>query len=115
MQQLEQPARVNVSIGISSQKTHVDMPAKSKSPKPARAEVLVALTAGILYASKDSHYSVFKAARMYRMKAVQVIRFATQNEGCPDLEVQWEFDPSFIQIMIILKIARPVWSLRTEN
>ncbi|KAI3994612.1 hypothetical protein MKX01_007904 [Papaver californicum] len=27
---------------------------------------------GILYASKDSHYSVFKAARMYRMKCVKV-------------------------------------------
>ncbi|GAX74634.1 hypothetical protein CEUSTIGMA_g2082.t1 [Chlamydomonas eustigma] len=27
---------------------------------------------GILYASKDSHYSVFKAARMYRMDSVKV-------------------------------------------
>lgn len=27
---------------------------------------------GILYASKETHYSVFKAARMYRMDAVQV-------------------------------------------
>ena len=27
---------------------------------------------GILYASRESHYSVFKAARMYRMDAVQV-------------------------------------------
>ncbi|RZC68795.1 hypothetical protein C5167_032936 [Papaver somniferum] len=27
---------------------------------------------GILYASEDSHYSVFKAARMYRMKCVKV-------------------------------------------
>ncbi len=33
----------------------------------------VIVRAGILYASKDSHYSVFKAARMYRMEAVQVI------------------------------------------
>ena len=28
---------------------------------------------GILYASRETHYSVFKAARMYRMDAVQVI------------------------------------------
>lgn len=27
---------------------------------------------GVLYASKETHYSVFKAARMYRMDAVQV-------------------------------------------
>lgn len=27
---------------------------------------------GILYASSESHYSVFKAARMYRMDAIKV-------------------------------------------
>lgn len=27
---------------------------------------------GILYASRESHYSVFKAARMYRMECVKV-------------------------------------------
>ena len=27
---------------------------------------------GVLYASRESHYSVFKAARMYRMPAVKV-------------------------------------------
>ena len=27
---------------------------------------------GVLYASAESHYSVFKAARMYRMEAVKV-------------------------------------------
>ena len=29
---------------------------------------------GILYASSESHYSVFKAARMYRMEAEKVSR-----------------------------------------
>ena len=29
-------------------------------------------TAGILYTSKETHYSVMKAARMYRMDAVEV-------------------------------------------
>lgn len=28
--------------------------------------------AGILYSSVESHYSVFKAARMYRMDAIKV-------------------------------------------
>jgi hypothetical protein len=30
------------------------------------------MLAGVLYASQESHYSVFKAARMYRMPAVKV-------------------------------------------
>jgi hypothetical protein len=30
------------------------------------------MLAGILYASKESHYSVFKAARMYRIPVVKV-------------------------------------------
>lgn len=29
-------------------------------------------TAGILYTSKETHYSVMKAARMYRMDAIEV-------------------------------------------
>lgn len=33
---------------------------------------------GILYASRETHYSVFKAARMYRMQAVQVRVFCLQ-------------------------------------
>jgi glutamate/tyrosine decarboxylase-like PLP-dependent enzyme len=31
-----------------------------------------ALPDGVLYSSRESHYSVFKAARMYRMDAVKV-------------------------------------------
>ena len=30
-------------------------------------------SAGILYTSKETHYSVMKAARMYRMDAVEVL------------------------------------------
>lgn len=30
------------------------------------------VSAGILYTSKETHYSVMKAARMYRMDAVEV-------------------------------------------
>ncbi len=32
---------------------------------------------GILYASKETHYSVFKAARMYRMDSVKVRRLTS--------------------------------------
>ncbi len=34
--------------------------------------VLHLLFAGILYTSKETHYSVMKAARMYRMDAIEV-------------------------------------------
>ncbi|KAG0630132.1 hypothetical protein M758_1G156600 [Ceratodon purpureus] len=41
---------------------------------------------GILYASRDSHYSVFKAARMYRMEAVKVDTLLSGEIDCADLE-----------------------------
>ena len=41
---------------------------------------------GILYASKESHYSIFKAARMYRMKCEIVETMATGEINCKDLE-----------------------------
>jgi len=34
---------------------------------------------GILYASRETHYSVFKAARMYRMDAVKVRKGAASR------------------------------------
>ncbi|CAK9233000.1 unnamed protein product [Sphagnum jensenii] len=41
---------------------------------------------GILYASRDSHYSVFKAARMYRMEAVKVDTLISGEIDCTDLK-----------------------------
>lgn len=41
---------------------------------------------GILYASRDSHYSVFKAARMYRMEAVKVDTLLSGEIDCADLK-----------------------------
>ena len=41
---------------------------------------------GILYVSRDSHYSVFKAARMYRMEAVKVDTLLSGEIDCADLE-----------------------------
>lgn len=40
---------------------------------------------GILYSSKDSHYSVFKAARMYRMESVKVETLISGEMDCSDL------------------------------
>lgn len=43
---------------------------------------------GILYASRDSHYSVFKAARMYRMECVKVGTLVTGEIDCADFKSQ---------------------------
>jgi hypothetical protein len=39
---------------------------------------------GILYASRESHYSVFKAARMYRMDCVKVDTLVSGEIDCAD-------------------------------
>ncbi|XP_002976233.2 serine decarboxylase 1 [Selaginella moellendorffii] len=41
---------------------------------------------GILYASKDSHYSVFKAGRMYRMEVVKVDTLLSGEIDCADFQ-----------------------------
>ncbi|XP_038886253.1 serine decarboxylase isoform X1 [Benincasa hispida] len=43
---------------------------------------------GILYASRESHYSVFKAARMYRMDCVKVDTLVSGEIDCVDLRVK---------------------------
>lgn len=43
---------------------------------------------GILYASKESHYSVFKAARMYRMECEKVNTLLTGEIDCADFKVK---------------------------
>ncbi|KAH7299755.1 hypothetical protein KP509_24G027200 [Ceratopteris richardii] len=45
---------------------------------------------GILYASSESHYSVFKAARMYRMDMVKVDTLITGEIDCADLKRKLE-------------------------
>ncbi|GMH17104.1 hypothetical protein Nepgr_018945 [Nepenthes gracilis] len=42
---------------------------------------------GILYASKESHYSVFKAARMYRMECIKVETLVSGEIDCADFRV----------------------------
>lgn len=43
---------------------------------------------GILYASKESHYSVFKAARMYRMECFKVETLVTGEIDCADFKTK---------------------------
>ncbi|KAL9242679.1 hypothetical protein vseg_016658 [Gypsophila vaccaria] len=43
---------------------------------------------GIFYTSKDSHFSIFKAARMYRMECVTVDSLFTGEIDCSDLKTQ---------------------------
>lgn len=43
---------------------------------------------GILYASRESHYSVFKAARMYRMECEKVGTLVSGEIDCTDFKVK---------------------------
>ncbi|KAK6938290.1 Pyridoxal phosphate-dependent decarboxylase [Dillenia turbinata] len=43
---------------------------------------------GILYASRESHYSVFKAARMYRMECVKVDTLISGEIDCTDFRTK---------------------------
>ena len=43
---------------------------------------------GILYASQDSHYSIFKAARMYRMEVVEVGSLVHGEIDCTDFKAK---------------------------
>ncbi|OWM90762.1 hypothetical protein CDL15_Pgr020725 [Punica granatum] len=43
---------------------------------------------GILYASRDSHYSVFKAARMYRMDCIKVATLISGEIDCTDFKAK---------------------------
>jgi histidine decarboxylase len=41
---------------------------------------------GIIYASRESHYSVFKAARMYRVECIKIDTTVTGEMNCTDFE-----------------------------
>ena len=43
---------------------------------------------GILYASQESHYSVFKAARMYRMECVKINTLWSGEIDCDDFKAK---------------------------
>ncbi|KAG2594397.1 hypothetical protein PVAP13_5NG642600, partial [Panicum virgatum] len=48
---------------------------------------------GIIYASTESHYSVFKAARMYRVKCVKVDSLVSGEINCADFESKLLHNP----------------------
>jgi hypothetical protein len=54
-------------------------PPRRPLPTPSRQVGRENLPDGILYASRETHYSIFKAARMYRMDAVKVRRHSGQG------------------------------------
>lgn len=43
---------------------------------------------GILYALRDSHYSIFKAAKMYRMECVKVDTLVSGEIDCANFKVK---------------------------
>ncbi|KAF1882408.1 hypothetical protein Lal_00039056 [Lupinus albus] len=43
---------------------------------------------GILYASRESHYSIFKAARMYRMECVKIETLCSGEIDCDDFKAK---------------------------
>ncbi|PIA41076.1 hypothetical protein AQUCO_02300107v1 [Aquilegia coerulea] len=58
---------------------------------------------GILYASRESHYSVFKAARMYRMECIKVDTLVSGEIDCLDFKSKLELNkdkPAIINVNI---------------
>ena len=58
---------------------------------------------GILYASRESHYSVFKAARMYRMECVKVDTLWSGEIDCDDFKdklLQNQDKPAIVNVNI---------------
>ncbi|KAF3791568.1 Serine decarboxylase 1 [Nymphaea thermarum] len=58
---------------------------------------------GILYASRESHYSVFKAARMYRMGCIKVNTLTSGEIDCADFRtklLQNKDKPAIINVNI---------------
>ncbi|OWM85054.1 serine decarboxylase-like [Punica granatum] len=58
---------------------------------------------GILYASRESHYSVFKAARMYRMECVKVGTLVSGEIDCADFRANLQANkdkPAIINVNI---------------
>jgi histidine decarboxylase len=63
---------------------------------------------GILYASRETHYSVFKAARMYRMECVKVGTLISGEIDCADFKVKLlanKDKPAIINVNIGLSLS----------
>ncbi|KAJ0976585.1 hypothetical protein J5N97_012059 [Dioscorea zingiberensis] len=71
---------------------------------------------GILYASKESHYSVFKAARMYRMECVKVGTLISGEIDCADFADKLQLNkdkPAIINVNIGTTVKGAVDDLDT--
>ena len=63
---------------------------------------------GILYTSRETHYSVFKAARMYRMECVKVGTLISGEIDCADFKVKLlanKDKPAIINVNIGLSLS----------
>ncbi|RZC49585.1 hypothetical protein C5167_018008 [Papaver somniferum] len=69
---------------------------------------------GVLYASQDSHYSVFKAARMYRMDCVKVDTLNTGAIDCANLKAKLLLNkdkPAIINLNIGTTVKGAIYDL----
>lgn len=58
---------------------------------------------GIIYTSRESHYSIFKAARMYRVECIKIDTMVTGEMNCADFEsrlMQNPKSPAIINVNI---------------
>ena len=65
---------------------------------------------GILYASEESHYSVFKIARMCRVQCVKVATLRSGEIDCSDLKASLlahKDKPAIINLNIGLSLHLP--------
>lgn len=63
---------------------------------------------GILYASRESHYSIFKAARMYRMECVKIETLNSGEIDCDDFKAKLlchQDKPAIINVNIGLSLS----------
>ena len=69
---------------------------------------------GILYTSRETHYSVFKAARMYRMECVKVGTLISGEIDCADFKVKLlanKDKPAIINVNIGLSLSLSLYML----
>ncbi|GJV81325.1 serine decarboxylase-like protein [Tanacetum coccineum] len=77
---------------------------------------------GILYASSDSHYSIFKAARMYRMDCEKVNTLISGEIDCEDFKAKLflhKDKPAIINVNIVgspkLSFKKPIGSVSVSG
>lgn len=67
---------------------------------------------GILYASRDTHYSIFKAARMYRMECEKVNTLTSGEIDCVDFKAKLlchKDKPAIINVNIGINLSPKIF------